>query len=198
MFAHAADRIQQETRERWQLDIRDVTALAYADNVTEQDQLTHQPAASADQQLTPEPAQISVNDSPPVNVSPDPALDERYDTPEHRDRLRARMETANVPDDAIQTRLLADIAQGRPSLTPFNSPPTSAMTKRTALPNPRSTPTAHALSAGLATIRFSFARSEPQSDSRIGMALTATERKPGPNVADSCFGAIVSTESART
>lgn len=123
VFAHAADRIQQETRERWQLDIRDVTALAYADNVTEHDQLTPSPAASADQQLTAEPAPISVNDSEPIAVPPDPALDERYDTAERRERLRARMEAANVPDDAIQARLLADIAQGRPVADAVQQPP---------------------------------------------------------------------------
>ena len=45
VFDRAADRIEQETRERWQLDVHDVTALAYADNVIERDRLASDAAA---------------------------------------------------------------------------------------------------------------------------------------------------------
>lgn len=123
LFDHAADRIEQETRERWQLDVRDVTALAYADNATEHDRLANDPAVSTDEELTADPQQESVSDPAAVTATPDRELDERYDTPERRDRLRARMEAADVPDDAIQARLLADIAQGRPIADAVQQPP---------------------------------------------------------------------------
>lgn len=115
VFDRAADRIEQETRERWQLDVHDVTALAYADNVIERDRLASDAAAvTIDGQRSAAPDQVDASDSAIIAAAPAPELEERYDTPERRERLRARMEAAEVPDDAIQARLLADIAQGCP------------------------------------------------------------------------------------
>lgn len=123
LFDHAADRIERETRERWQLDVRDVTALAYADDVTEHDRLANDPVASTHEQQTAEQNPADPRDPTTGIAPPDRELADRYDTPERRDRLRARMEAADVPDEAIQTRLLADMAQGRPMADAVQQPP---------------------------------------------------------------------------
>ena len=39
IFDRAAHHIQQETRDRWHLDVYDVAALAHADNIAEHDQI---------------------------------------------------------------------------------------------------------------------------------------------------------------
>ena len=81
------------------------------------------PLVTIDGQRSAEPNQVDASDSDDHRAAPDPELEERYDTPERRERLRARMEAAEVPDEAIQARLLADIAQGCPIADAVQQPP---------------------------------------------------------------------------
>jgi hypothetical protein len=100
IFDRAAQRIQQESRDRWQVDVYDVSALANADNIAAHDRTATEQAAGA------------VSEQPSVD-SPS-ALTEAYDTRARRERLQARMVAANVPADAIEARVLADTAQAHP------------------------------------------------------------------------------------
>ena len=100
VFERAAERIEQETHSRWQLDVYDVAALAHADNVAEQDRLA---AASA-------AASVIEDASAESSLGPT----DRYDTRARRERLQQRMLAAHVPEDAIEARVLADTAQARP------------------------------------------------------------------------------------
>lgn len=100
VFDHAAQRIQQETQDRWQLDVYEVAALAHADNIAEHDPIEAAGAANAASQDT--------------SVDSSLASAETYDTRARRERLQERMIGARVPDDAIEARLLADAAQAYP------------------------------------------------------------------------------------
>jgi hypothetical protein len=101
VFDRAAERIEQETQERWRLDVGAVAALAYADNVAEHDRLAALDAA-----------QPTVDDGVEVAV---PAAGERYDSRERRDRLQARLGAADVPREAVDAQVLTDSAQARPA-----------------------------------------------------------------------------------
>lgn len=99
VFDRASERIEQETRDRWRLDAGAVAALAYADSVAEHDRL----AVAAQR-----PAEDRVDAAAP-------AADERYDSRERRDRLQARLSTADVPREAVHAQVLTDTAQARPA-----------------------------------------------------------------------------------
>ena len=99
VFDRACERIEQETQDRWRLDAGAVAALAYADNVAEHDRL-------------------AVAAQPPAEDRVDaaaPAADERYDSRERRDRLQARLSSADVPREAVDAQVLSDTAQARPA-----------------------------------------------------------------------------------
>ena len=98
VFDSASERIEQETRDRWRLDAGAVAALAYADNVAEHDR-----RAVAAQR----PAEDRVDAVP--------AADERYDSRKRRDRLQARLGSADVPREAVDAQVLSDTAQARPA-----------------------------------------------------------------------------------
>jgi hypothetical protein len=100
VFDRAAERIQQETRSRWQLDVYDVAALAHADNVAEQDRLAATSAAPS----------VIEDASAESLLGPT----DRYDTRARRERLQQRMLAVDVPEDAIEARVLADTAQAHP------------------------------------------------------------------------------------
>jgi hypothetical protein len=100
VFNRAAERIEQETHSRWQLDVYDVAALAHADDAAELDR----PAA----------IRTSDNASRDAGVESLPAPTESYDTRARRERLQQRMTAADIPEDAIEARVLADTAQARP------------------------------------------------------------------------------------
>jgi hypothetical protein len=102
VFDRAAERIEQETRERWRLDAGAVAALAHADNVAEHDRLAALDAA-----------QETVEDGVEVAV---PAAGGRYDSRERRDRLQARLGAADVPREAVDAQVLTDTAQARPAI----------------------------------------------------------------------------------
>jgi hypothetical protein len=100
IFDRAAQRIQQQSRDRWHVDVYDIATLAHADNIAEHDRTaTGGPAAAISQQ---------------TSVDPSSALTEAYDTRARRERLQERMVAANVPADAIEARVLADTAQAYP------------------------------------------------------------------------------------
>jgi hypothetical protein len=101
IFDRAAERIEQETQERWRLDVGAVAALAYADNVAEHDRL----AVASAQHPADERVEVAV-----------PTDGERYDSRERRDRLQARLSAADVPREAVDAQVLADTAQGRPAV----------------------------------------------------------------------------------
>jgi hypothetical protein len=98
-FDRAAQRIEQEAHGRWQLDVYDVAALARADDLAELDRVAARTATSSDHD---------------ANADSSPASTESYDTRARRERLKQRMIAADVPDDAIQARVLADTAQACP------------------------------------------------------------------------------------
>jgi hypothetical protein len=98
-FDRAAHRIEQEAHSRWQLDVYDVAALARADDLAERDRVAARTATSADHH---------------ASVDSSPASTESYDTRARREGLKQRMITADVPEDAIQARVLADTAQASP------------------------------------------------------------------------------------
>jgi hypothetical protein len=98
-FDRAAQRIEHETHNRWQLDVYDVAALARADDLAELDRVAARTATSADHDAR--------SDSSPAST-------ESYDTRARRERLKQRMIGADVPEDAIQARVLADTAQAWP------------------------------------------------------------------------------------
>ena len=100
VFDRASERIQQETRDRWRLDAGAVAALAYADNVAEHDRL----AAAAVQQTAEDRVDAAA-----------PAAGERYDSRERRDRLQARLTSADVPQEAVDAEVLTDTAQAHPA-----------------------------------------------------------------------------------
>jgi hypothetical protein len=99
VFDRAADRIEREARDRWQLDVYQVAALAHADDLAEQEELA---AASP----------VAVNQ--PAAVTTASGTAEAYDTPAWRERLQRRMVDAEVPDQAVEARMLADTAQACP------------------------------------------------------------------------------------
>ena len=100
IFDRAAQRIKQESRDRWHVDVYDVAALAHADNIAEHDRTAMgEPAGAVSQQ---------------TSVDSPSALTEAYDTRARRERLQERMVAANVPADAIEARVLADTAQAYP------------------------------------------------------------------------------------
>jgi hypothetical protein len=99
VFDRAAERIQQETQDRWRVDAGAVAALAYVDNVVEYDRL-----ATAGVEQTAEDR---------VDVAA-PAAGERYDSRERRDRLQARLASASVPREAVDAEVLTDTAQAPP------------------------------------------------------------------------------------
>ncbi len=97
VFDRAAERIEQEARDRWQLDVYEVSALAHADDLADDDR--HATARS--------PSAVSQ----PAGVTTAPAVAEAYDTPARRERLQRRMIDAEVPEEAVEARMLADTAQ---------------------------------------------------------------------------------------
>ena len=99
-FDRAAQRIEQETHGRWQLDVYDVAALARADDLAERDRFAATTATSADHD---------------ASADSSPAPTESYDTRARRQRLKQRMIAADVPEDTIQARLVADTGQARPA-----------------------------------------------------------------------------------
>jgi hypothetical protein len=110
VFDHAAERIEQETRERWQLDISDVMALAYVDDTAEQNHLQESTGAEDRRAIgQAQPSEAEVGET--AGAAP---FDERYDTPVRRERLKDRLAAAHIADDAIEARVLADTAQGCP------------------------------------------------------------------------------------
>jgi hypothetical protein len=99
VFDHAAERIQHETHSRWQLDVYEVATLVHADDLTERDGLAAASTATA---------------SHHAGVHSPRASTESYDTRARRERLQQRMVAAQVPEDAIEARVLADTAQSCP------------------------------------------------------------------------------------
>jgi hypothetical protein len=97
VFDRASDRIQQEARGRWKLDVHEIAAPAYADNLAEHERLAATNAL----------AEVSAS-----NALTTPT--QRYDTHGRRERLRQRMVAIDIPEDAIQARLLANTAQQPP------------------------------------------------------------------------------------
>ena len=99
VFDRAAERIEREARDRWQLDVHQVAALAHADDLAEQNELA---AASP------------VTDSQRKEVTAAPMNTEIYDSPARRERLQRRLLDAEVPEEAVEGRMLADTAQACP------------------------------------------------------------------------------------
>jgi hypothetical protein len=109
VFDRAAERIDREGRDRWQVDVYDVAALAHADDLTEANELA-----------TANPAEVSQ----PAAVTAVPTGAEAYDTPARRERLQRRMVDAEVPADAVDARMLADTAQACPVSEAMRQEPT--------------------------------------------------------------------------
>jgi hypothetical protein len=99
VFERAAERIDQETHRRWELDVYDTAVLAHADDVAEHQGPTAASRASA---------------SHDAGVDSSRASTESYDTRARRERLQQRMVTAGAREDAIEARMVADTAQARP------------------------------------------------------------------------------------
>jgi hypothetical protein len=108
VFDDAAERIEQETRERWQLDIGDV--MASADDAAEQDHVEGLTGAKE----RPAIRQAQASEAEVGETASGAPFGERYDTPVRRERLKDRLAAAHIADDAIEARVLADTAQSRP------------------------------------------------------------------------------------
>ena len=162
---------RSETRDRWQLDVHDIAVLAYHDNVTEHDRLAVHALVTTEEHQTAEQdgrASTHRHAGRRGRIGQRGALRHSRATrpPATADGGRSTFPTTRSKHDCSPTSLKA-----APWLTPSNSPPTPAATKR----HRAHAPPPVAISAPaepppqrLATMRFSFGRAEPGERLMLG------------------------------
>lgn len=111
IFEHAAGRIAQEVRERSGLDVTQILTLAAVQNLEREHQATLSEPVG-------QPADAHGSGA-------DLASSRRFDDPDRREQLRARLVTAGVPDAAIDARTLADVGQARDAAEAARMPVTA-------------------------------------------------------------------------
>ena len=97
IFDHAAHRIHEEVRDRSGLDPTQIAALAAVHELEHEHQATLEHAA--DKQPD---AAAAAQDAP-----------HRFDDPQRREQLRARLAATGIPEAAIDARTLADLGQAQ-------------------------------------------------------------------------------------
>jgi hypothetical protein len=98
-FDAAHERMAQEVNDRWSLDLSQVATLARIDD-----------AAAANDQLAATKAAV---EQAGIAASTNTA-GETSTSAVRREQMRDRLAEAAVPDDAVEARMLADMAQARP------------------------------------------------------------------------------------
>ena len=110
IFDQAADRIRQEVRDRSGLDPTQVMTLAAVQELEREHQVTLSEHDSVRQ-----PAELEAVQRHSIAAP-------RYDDPDRREQLRARLEAAGVPEPAIEARTLADLAQAHEAAEAARTP----------------------------------------------------------------------------